>query len=54
VDYKDAQTLRRFMSPHAKILPTTAPAPALSINEWCQALKQDRHMGVTTVRRSIK
>ena len=47
VDYKDAQTLRRFMSPHAKILnhnrTGTCPKHQRMVTK---ALKQARHMAL--------
>jgi small subunit ribosomal protein S18 len=47
VDYKDAQTLRRFMSPHAKILAHnrtgTCPKHQRMVTK---ALKQARHMAL--------
>lgn len=47
VDYKDAQTLRRFMSPHAKILnhnrTGTCPKHQRMISN---ALKRARHMAL--------
>lgn len=47
VDYKDTQTLRRFMSPHAKILnhnrTGTCPKHQRMI---AQALKRARHMAL--------
>ncbi len=47
VDYKDTQTLRRFMSPHAKILAHartgTCPKHQRMVTK---ALKHARHMGL--------
>lgn len=47
VDYKDAQTLRRFMSPHAKILnhnrTGTCPKHQRMVTK---ALKHARHMAL--------
>lgn len=47
VDYKDAQTLRRFMSPHAKILSHnrtgTCPKHQRMVTK---ALKHARHMAL--------
>lgn len=47
VDYKDTQTLRRFMSPHAKILnhnrTGTCPKHQRMV---AQALKRARHMAL--------
>lgn len=47
VDYKDTQTLRRFMSPHAKILsgPRTGSCPKHQ-RMVTTALKRARHMAL--------
>ncbi len=47
VDYKDTQTLRRFMSPHAKILsgPRTGSCPKHQ-RMITSSLKRARHMAL--------
>jgi small subunit ribosomal protein S18 len=47
VDYKDLQTLRRFMSPHAKILPRKRTGLSPKYQRMvATALKRARHMAL--------
>ncbi|HLC44222.1 MAG TPA: 30S ribosomal protein S18 [Patescibacteria group bacterium] len=47
VDYKNIQLLRRFMSPHAKILNRTRTGTCASHqHRVAQALKRARHMAL--------
>lgn len=47
VDYKDTQTLRRFMSPHAKILSRTRTGSCPKHQRLItSALKRARHMAL--------
>jgi small subunit ribosomal protein S18 len=47
IDYKDTQFLRRFMSPHAKILSSTKTGTCGKHQRMVsQALKRARHMAL--------
>jgi small subunit ribosomal protein S18 len=47
VDYKDVQFIRRFMSPHAKIMPSRKTGTCAKHQRIvAQALKRARHMAL--------
>jgi small subunit ribosomal protein S18 len=46
IDYKDTQFLRRFISPHAKILSSPRLAPAANTSAWFPKAQARRHMAL--------